>query len=86
MNFVLNELVRVKSPQENHKCMYRQISIREIRVLELCIEADAYGPRSLQFNLRPERDSKPDLCDAGAMLYKLSYQANWGMFVILGRS
>ena len=48
-NFVLSELTRVKSPQEDHKSMYRQISIREIRVLELWIEADVYDPRSLQF-------------------------------------
>ena len=26
---------------------------------------------------RPERDSNPDLCDAGAVLHQLSYQANW---------
>ena len=25
---------------------------------------------------RPERDSNPDLCDAGALLYQFSYQAN----------
>lgn len=24
-----------------------------------------------------ERDSNPELCDAGAELYHLSYQANW---------
>ena len=28
-------------------------------------------------NFRPARDSNPDLCDAGAVLYQLSYQANW---------
>ena len=26
---------------------------------------------------RPEGDSNPDLCDAGAMVYQLSYQASW---------
>ena len=27
-------------------------------------------------------DSNPDLCDAGAVLHQLSYQANWKLFVM----
>ena len=27
----------------------------------------------------PERDSNPELSDASAVFYKLSYQANWEM-------
>ena len=28
------------------------------------------------------RDSNPDLCDAGAVLHQLSYQANWEQIVM----
>ena len=31
---------------------------------------------------RPERDSNPDLCDAGAVLDQISYQANWEMVIM----
>ena len=31
---------------------------------------------------RPERDSNPDLCDASAVLYQLSYQANLELAII----
>ena len=31
---------------------------------------------------RPERDSNPDLCDAAAVLYQSSYQANWELVFI----
>ena len=31
---------------------------------------------------RPEWDSNPDLCEAGAVLYKLSYQANWELGIM----
>ena len=27
-------------------------------------------------------DSNPDLCNAGAVLYELSYQANWELVVM----
>ena len=30
----------------------------------------------------PERDSKPDRCGAGAVLYKLSYHANWELVTL----
>ena len=30
----------------------------------------------------PERDSNHDLCDAGAVLNQLSYQANWEQVVM----
>ena len=30
----------------------------------------------------PERDSNPDLRDAGAVLHQLSYQANWKLIVM----
>ena len=31
---------------------------------------------------RPERGSNPDLCDAGAELRQLSYQANWELVIM----
>ena len=31
---------------------------------------------------RPEWDSNPDLCDASAVLYQLSYQANLELAII----
>ena len=31
---------------------------------------------------RPEQDSNPDLCDASAVLYQLSYQGNWELVVM----
>ena len=31
---------------------------------------------------RPERDLNPDLCDAGAVLYELSFQANWELVIM----
>ena len=31
---------------------------------------------------RPERDSNPDLCDAGAVLYQLSCQGNWELVIM----
>ena len=31
---------------------------------------------------RPERDSNPDLCDAGAGLYQLSSQAKWELVIM----
>ena len=31
---------------------------------------------------RPEQDSNPDLCDASAVLYQLSYQANLELAII----
>ena len=31
---------------------------------------------------RPERDSNPDLYDAGAVLNQLSYLANWELVII----
>lgn len=33
-------------------------------------------------DFRPEQDSNPDLCDAAAMLYHLSYEANWDLVVM----
>ena len=30
----------------------------------------------------PERDSKPDHCSAGAVLYQLSYHANWELVTL----
>ena len=30
----------------------------------------------------PEQDSNPDLCNAGAVLYQLSYQAKWELVII----
>ena len=30
----------------------------------------------------PERDSNPDLCDAGTELYELSCQANWELVIM----
>ena len=35
-------------------------------------------------NLRPEQDSNPDLCNVSAVLYQLSYQANWELVVMWG--
>ena len=32
--------------------------------------------------IKPERDSNPDLCDAGAVLHQLSYHANWGLVIM----
>ena len=32
--------------------------------------------------MKSERDSNPDLCDAGAVLYQLSYQANWELVIM----
>ena len=32
---------------------------------------------------KPKRESSPDLCDPGAVLYQLSYQANWELVFIL---
>ena len=37
---------------------------------------------SLKKTFRPERDSNPDLCDTGAGLYRLSYQAIWELFTL----
>ena len=36
----------------------------------------------------PEQDLNPDLCYAGALLYQLSYQANWelGLMWVNGES
>ena len=31
---------------------------------------------------RPERNSNPDLCDAGGVLHQLSYQANWKLVIM----
>ena len=31
---------------------------------------------------RPEQDSNPDLCDAGAVLHQLSDQANWELVIM----
>ena len=31
---------------------------------------------------RPKWDLNPDLCDAGAVLYRLSYQANWELVIM----
>ena len=31
---------------------------------------------------RPEQKLNPDLCDAGAVLYQLSYQANWELVIM----
>ena len=36
--------------------------------------------RSSKF--RPARDLSPDLYDAGAVLYQLSYQANWEQVIM----
>ena len=56
-------------------------------VLELRIEAHAYDLHSLQRHRSSSEkgpkisglngDSKPDLCDAGALLHQLRYQVNW---------
>ena len=37
-----------------------------------------FDPRSF---LSLKTDSNPDLCDAGVVLYQLSYQANWEQVV-----
>lgn len=37
-------------------------------------EGDKFGPNW--------RDSNPDPCDAGAVLYQLRYQANWALVVM----
>ena len=34
------------------------------------------------WKFRPEQDSIPDLCDTGALLYQLSYKANWELVVM----
>ena len=31
---------------------------------------------------RPEQDSNPELCNAGEVLYQLSYQANWELVIM----
>ena len=31
-----------------------------------------------------ERDSNPDLCDVGAVLFQLSFQVNWKLFIMWG--
>ena len=31
---------------------------------------------------RPEGDLNADLCDAGAVLYQFSYQANWKLVIM----
>ena len=33
---------------------------------------------------RPVWDANPDLCDAKAVLYQLSYQANWELVIVWG--
>ena len=61
-------------------------------VLELRIETHVYDLHSLQRYLRSSvkspkisglnGDSKPDLCDAGALLHQLRYQVNWELVVM----
>ena len=36
----------------------------------------------MQLSERPKRDSNADICDAGAELYELSYQANWELVIM----
>ena len=51
---------------------------------------NVYDPRSFFFQrylssserAGLKRNSNPDLCDAGAVLYQLSYQANWELVVM----
>ena len=31
---------------------------------------------------RPDLDSNPDICNAGAVLHQLSYQANWELLIM----
>jgi len=32
---------------------------------------------------RPEQDTNPDLCDGGAVLHRLSHQANWELVITM---
>ena len=37
---------------------------------------------SCEKKIRLERDSNHDHCDTGAVLYQLSYQANWELVIV----
>ena len=47
-------------------------------ILMLLISSSEKGLKNSGLN----RDSNPDLCDAGAVLYQLSYQANWEQVIM----
>ena len=43
-----------------------------------CLSSSEKGLRNSGLN----EDSNPDLCDAGAVLYQLSHQANWEQVIM----
>ena len=48
-------------------------------IFQLCLSRSEKGPKNSGLNC----DSNPDLCNAGAVLHRLNYQANWEQVVML---